>query len=265
MSHNFRRAGLFLGLAAAGLLATACTTYDSYGYYDQGDGYYDDGYYNQGYSGTGYIDDGYYGAGYYGDGYYYSGGSIIYSQNVYYPTRTGWLNRHNRNYRHRDARPYTRGYRGHEGYRGVPPRYRDQRGDHHRRDRGERHHRRDRDWDRGDRGRVRGEVRTDAALQRGSHNGYRNRGNRDQRNRGQRGRDQRSNAGAVQQRRQAARQARAEARVSRREALQTQNRAERGNRGNRGNANRGGSGELLGGRGRPRVDPADRTRGVVIP
>ena len=108
MSRSFRRAGLLLGLVSAGFLATACTTYDAYGYYDDGyygDGYYSDDYYDSGY-GTGYLNDGYYGAGYYGDGYYYSGSSIVYSQYVYYPTRDGWLNRHNRNYRHRDARPY---------------------------------------------------------------------------------------------------------------------------------------------------------------
>ena len=202
MSRPIRRAGLLAGLTAAGLLATACTTYDGYGYYDQGqysDGYYGGGTYGDTYyepvpSRTGYLDDGYYGAGYYGDGYYYSGSSIIYSKNVYYPTRTGWLNRHNRNYRHRDARPYQSGYRGHEGYRGVPPRYRDQRRDHYRHDRDDRDHRRERHHDRnrdGDRDhRYRGDVRTGAELQRGSHNGYRNR-NEGERDYGRRRRGER--------------------------------------------------------------------------
>ena len=72
MSRPIRRAGLLAGLTAAGLLATACTTYDGYGYYDQGqysDGYYGSGTYGDRYyepvpSRTGYLDDGYYGAGY---------------------------------------------------------------------------------------------------------------------------------------------------------------------------------------------------------
>ena len=123
------------------------------------------------------------------------------------------------------------------------------------------------------------DQRTGAALQRGSHNGYRNQGNRDQRgrmnagqdnrvqgnqgqgNRGERNRGQRVDAAAQQRNRAAAaQQARQERRVSRREALQTRDRAEQG-----AATNNQANEELRGGRGRRAIERRDRDRGVVIP
>jgi hypothetical protein len=149
MTHKsarpLRRAGIALGLVTAGLFATGCTTYGYYddygyaddGYYSSGSGYYDDTYY-----GEGYQPNGFYGGGYYGDGYYYSGGSVVYSQNVYYPTRVAYQNRLNRSYRHYNAVPYhlrdqrPRGQQSH-GNRDWGDRGRDQQD----RDRRDRYHR----------------------------------------------------------------------------------------------------------------------------
>ncbi|WP_139792333.1 hypothetical protein [Henriciella litoralis] len=166
MTHKsatlLRRAGIALGLVTAGLFATGCTTYgyyDDYGYAD--DGYYGSsgGYYDETYYGEGYQPNGFYGGGYYGDGYYYSNGTVVYSQNVYYPTRVAYQNRLNRSYRHYDAVPYhLRDQRPRHHGTNDNRDWRDRGGDHHDRDQRDRYHRtrdqqRDHHRDNDDRGR----------------------------------------------------------------------------------------------------------------